>query len=70
MKLANSPPVYRELQEALRPLGLSVRIAAMEAPRIGTPAETPFADWLADRGVDPRKLVPFDAATTFRIVPQ
>jgi hypothetical protein len=66
LRIANLPPIYRELQEAARPLRFAVRISAMEAAQIGTPAETPFPEWLADRGVDTRRLVPFDAATTFR----
>ncbi len=69
LKIANTPPVYRELQEAMRRLQFSVRIAAVDKVQVGVPAETPFAEWLADRAVDPRRQVPYDAEVTFRLVP-
>jgi hypothetical protein len=69
LKIANIPPVYRELQEAMRRLQLSVRIAAIDKVQVGVPAETPFADWLEGRRVDPRRQVPYDAEVTFRLIP-
>lgn len=67
VKIANTPPVYRELQEALRQQGLKVRLAAVDNVRIAVAPETPFADWLADRGVSAREQLPYDADVTFRI---
>lgn len=67
VKIATTAPVYRELQEALRPLSLQVRLAEVENVRIALPADTPFADWLADRGVSARDQVPYDADVRFRI---
>lgn len=69
LKIANTPPVYRELQEAMRRLQLSVRIASVDKVQVGVPAETPFAEWLESRRVDPRRQVPYDAEVTFRLIP-
>ena len=69
LRIANTPPIYRELQEAMRRLQLSVRIAAIDKVQVGVPAETPFAEWLESRRVDPRRQVPYDAEVTFRLVP-
>lgn len=69
LRIANTPPVYRELQEAMRRLQLSVRIAALDKVQVGVPAETPFAEWLDSRRVDPRRQVPYDAEVTFRLIP-
>lgn len=69
LRIANTPPVYRELQEAMRRLQLSVRISAIDNVQVGVPAETPFAEWLDSRQVDPRRQVPYDADVTFRLIP-
>jgi hypothetical protein len=67
VKIATTAPVYRELQEALRPLDLKIRLAEVENIRVAMPAATPFADWLADRGVSGREQVPYDADALFRV---
>lgn len=67
LKIATTPPVYRELQEALRRQDLNVRLAAIDNLRIAPAPETPFADWLADRGVSARDQLPYDADVSFRI---
>jgi hypothetical protein len=69
LRIANTPPIYRELQEAMRRLRFSVRIAAIDKVQVGVPAETPFAEWLESRRVDPRRQVPYDAEVTFRLIP-
>ncbi|MFO1153246.1 MAG: hypothetical protein U1E42_06220 [Rhodospirillales bacterium] len=69
LRIANTPPVYRELQEAMRRLRFDVRIAAVDKVQVGVPAETPFAEWLDSRRVDPRRQVPYDAEVTFRLIP-
>lgn len=69
LRFANTPPIFRELQEAMRPLRLAVRIAQLEAVQVAAPPQTPFADWLAERGIDQRRLLPFDATVTFRLTP-
>lgn len=67
VKIANTPPVYRELQEALRREDLKVRWTAVDNVRIAPAPQTPFADWLADRGVSAREQLPYDADVSFRI---
>lgn len=69
VRLANTPPIYRELSEALRPIGLNARVADARTVVIGRSAETPFEDWLASRGVEARRLVPYDAEVVFRLRP-
>lgn len=69
LRFANTPPIFRELQEAMRPLRLTVRIAQLDGVMVAPPPQTPFADWLADRGIDQRRLLPFDATVTFRLTP-
>jgi hypothetical protein len=69
LRFANTPPIYRELQEALRPLRFTVRIAQLDAVKVAPPPETPFADWLADRGIDARRALPYDARVIFRLSP-
>lgn len=68
VKIANTTPVYRELQEALRSLDLRVQLVDVDKLQVALPAETPFGFWLADRGVNARKQVPYDAEVWFRVV--
>lgn len=67
VKVANTTPIYRELQEALRPLDLRVQLVRVANVQVALPADTPFRFWLADRGVNPREQVPFDAEAWFRV---
>lgn len=67
VKVANTTPIYRELQEALRPLDLRVQLVRVANVQVALPADTPFRFWLADRGINPREQVPFDAEAWFRV---
>jgi hypothetical protein len=70
LRLINSTLMVRELQEALRRIGLTVRVAEMTNVKVGRLGETPFDDWLASRGVNARRdQVPYDATATFRLTP-
>jgi hypothetical protein len=69
LRLINSTLMVRELQEAMRRIGLTVRVAEMSNVKVGRLGETPFDDWLATRGVDARRdQVPYDATATFRLM--
>ena len=67
VKIANTTPVYRELQEALRPLELRIQLVRVANVQVALAANTPFGFWLADRGVNPREQLPFDAEVWFRL---
>lgn len=70
LRLINGTLMVRELQEAMRRIGLTVRVAEMSNVKVGRLGETPFDDWLASRGVDARRdQVPYDATATFRLTP-
>ena len=65
--LARQPGMFSELEAAMRPLGFTVSLTAVEKVLVARPKETPFGDWLLAQGVAPRSRVPFDALTWFRM---
>lgn len=67
--LARQPGMFPELEAALRPLGFTVSLTAVEKVLATRPKETPFGGWLLAQGVAPRSHVPFDALAWFRLAP-
>jgi hypothetical protein len=68
-EFARQPGMFVELEAALRPLGFTVTLSAVEKVLAARPKETPFGDWLVAQGVANSSRVPFDALAWFRLAP-
>jgi hypothetical protein len=63
MEIAGDSDNYPELQQLFDRWKLDVVGVSVEKVMIGTPAQTPYAGWLVDKGIRPDHTFPYDAQT-------
>lgn len=67
MEIAGDSDNYSELQQLFSRWKLDVVGVSVEKVMIGTPAQTPYAGWLVDKGISPDHKFPYDAQTWFKL---
>ncbi len=67
MEIAGDSDHYPELQELFGRWKLDVVGVSVEKVMIGTPAQTPYAGWLVDQGINAGHTFPYDAQTWFKL---